>query len=136
MKGNHFNRKLLTGAFVGMITGISVMMFDKNIRKNVAKKTKRFKYWVDGVKQDPQAFMNNVKSGLDQATRSFKEVSNQLQDMLEQIEDVRETSTKIIQTAKEAGEEMKEVGSSLVHVNSNSGISQDERKRDELQKLH
>lgn len=136
MKGNHLNRKLLAGAFVGTIAGISVMMFDKKIRQNVIEKSKRFKHWVDGIRQDPRAFMNNVKSGLDQATSSFKEVSNQLQDILEQIEDVKDTSTKIIQTAKDAGEEMKEVGSSLVHVHSNSGSDHDSRKREDLQKLH
>lgn len=140
MEGKRINRKLLTGAFVGTIAGFSVMMFDKNVRKNVLKKSKVFGRktidWVDGVRQDPRAFINNVKSGLDQVAKSFKDVSSHLQDILEQLEEVKTTSTKIIQTAKDAGEEMKEVGSSLVNVHSNAENIQFERKREGVQKLH
>ncbi len=140
MKGKRFSRKLAKGAFVGMLAGISIVMFDRDVRHNMVEKSKRFgrktKHWVDGVRQDPRGFVNNVKHGLDQAAKSFKEVSNQLQEILQQIEEVRDTSTKIIQTAKGAGEEMKEVGSSLIHVPSHSDGGHEEHDQEDLHKLH
>lgn len=145
MNDNQTNRKLLTGALIGTIAGVTVVMFDKKVRRKVIEKSKHYGKqtlrWADGVRNDPQAFINNVKSSLDQVTRSFKEVSSQVQDIVEQIDDVRDTSAKMLQTAKDASEEMKEVGSSLIHVHSTNSESEYERyyerrRREDLQKLH
>lgn len=114
------NRKLLTGAIVGMLAGVSVMMFDKNVRSEMARKSKRMKLFVRGIKEDPSGFINNVKNGVNQITKSLKSVSNELKHLLSQIEEIKDTSNKIIESAKDAEEEIKEVGSSLININGSS----------------
>lgn len=140
MKKSKVKRKLLTGAVVGTLAGISVMMFDKSVRNTLLDKSKQFRkktiQFVSGVKQDPRAFMNNVKDGFNQVSKSFKEISQELQQILSQIEEVRMTSHKIIETAKDAGEDLKEMGSNLVNINGQSAGDEHDRKREDLFKLH
>lgn len=140
MDDNHMKKKLLTGAIVGTIAGMTVVMFDKRVRETIMDRSKAYgsktKEWIDGVREDPKMFMNQVKRSIEQVTDSMKEVSVQLQDMLEQMDDVRATSTKVIESAKSAGQEMKEVGNSLVNINASSDNREHEGDEDHLSKLH
>ncbi len=140
MNDNHMKKKLFTGAMMGTIAGMAVVMFDKRVRESVMDRTKTYgsktKQWIVGVREDPRTFMNQIRRNIEQVTDSMKEVSVQLQDMLEQMEDVRMTSTKVIESAKNAGQEMKEVGNSLVNINASSDNTQPERDGEHLSKLH
>lgn len=140
MRRKQFNRKLLTGALLGTLAGISVMMFDKSVRRTVVDKSKQYsqktKRWVNSVRENPRGFVNNVKHGLEQVTISMKEVSHELQEIVEQIEEVKETSTKIIRSAKGASEDIKEVGSTLFQVQDDAKGEYADRKRDDNHKLH
>lgn len=126
------NRKLLAGAIVGMLAGVSVMMFDQNVRSEMAKKSKRMKRFVRGIKEDPGGFFNNVKDGVNQISKSLKTLSSDLKQLLSQIEEIKTTSNKIIESAKDAEEEMKEIGSSLINVNGSSTFGDDKNRS----KLH
>lgn len=124
MERKSFNKKLLVGAVVGTLAGAAVAMLDKRTRENVVVKTKSYSqntmHWIREVKEDPHTFMSNVKEGVDQVSKSFKEVADTLQNIFVHLDEVKKMSSKVIETAKDAGEDMKEVGSSLVNLNSNS----------------
>ncbi|PWA10403.1 hypothetical protein DCC39_11260 [Pueribacillus theae] len=124
MKRKNVKKKILTGAVVGTLAGVAVAMLDKRTRKNMIVKTKSYSqntmHWIREVKEDPHTFMSNVKEGVDQVSKSFKEVADTLQNIFVHLDEVKKMSSKVIEMAKDAGEDMKEVGSSLVNLNSHS----------------
>lgn len=125
------NRKLFTGAIVGMLAGVSVMMFDKNVRSEIAKKSKRIKQFVRGIKEEPSGFFNNIKDGINQISKSLKAISSELKHLSSQIEEIKSTSHKIIESAKDAEKGMKEIGSTLINVNGSSSFG-NEKDRTKL----